>query len=354
MLKTIANAANSLLNTVSGQSNQYSAAKELQNAKNVQKMYSDAINTQYAAGIQNLQNQEKTVALQYDPQRALVNSNYERGVRNNAEQMANLGLTRSGTNLTAQLALETERQRGLAEVKSNEDAKRRELQAQINEYIAQRDSDIAKQSASIYQNAYDNISEYQRQLAQMETQHRYDKELAADSYAHDKEMVAIENGYKREMAKLEYEYNLALSNNNYDREAQIKKEMAALEQEYAMAKLNRQAELDKQVYSSKAATDWNYYQKQAALDSKYDIALANAKKKAEDETSSGDEATSVGSDTIGNIVFDAVADYGWNPQTKKFSSEANAKEFKTQLDYWVNSGGISSTDYLYLLETLNY
>ena len=62
MLKTIANAANSLLNTVSGQSNQYSASKELQNAKDIQKMYSDAINTQYAAGIQNLQNQDKTLA----------------------------------------------------------------------------------------------------------------------------------------------------------------------------------------------------------------------------------------------------------------------------------------------------
>lgn len=355
MLKTIANAANSLLNTVSGQSNQYSAAKELQNAKNVQKMYSDAINTQYAAGIQNLQNQEKTVALQYDPQRALVNSNYERGVRNNAEQMANLGLTRSGTNLTAQLALETERQRGLAEVKSNEDAKRRELQAQINEYMAQRDSDIAKQSASIYQNAYDNISEYQRQLAQMETQHRYDKELAADSYAHDKEMVAIENGYKQEMAKLEYEYSLALSNNNYDREAQIKKEMAALEQEYAMAKLNRQAELDKQVYSSKAATDWNYYQKQAALDSEYDIALVNAKKKAESTAEEvADDVESIGQIALDLAVATAANEYNWNPTTGKFATEKDAKQFKAELDHAVNSQTISQADYKYLLNVLNY
>jgi hypothetical protein len=353
MLKTITNVANSLLNTVSGQSNQYSASKELQNAKDIQKMYSDAINTQYAAGIQNLQNQDKTLALQYDPQRALVNSNYERGVRNNEEQMANLGLTRSGTNLTAQLALESERQRGLAEVNSAQDAARRELQAQINEYIAQRDSAIAQQSASIYQNAYDNISEYQRQLAQMEKQHRYDKEMASISHGYDKELAAIDNGYKQEMAKLEYEHSLALANNNYDREAEIKREMAALEQEYAMAKLNRQAELDRQNYSSKAATDWNYYQKQAALDSQYDIALANAKKAAEDETSS-DEVESVGSDMLGNIILDAVSSYGWNPQTKKFSTEADSKEFKTQLDYWVNEKAISRNDYLYLLETLNY
>lgn len=358
MLKTISNVANSLLNTVSGQSNQYSATKELQNAKDVQKMYSDAINTQYAAGIQNLQNQEKTVALQYDPQRALVNSNYERGVRNNAEQMANLGLTRSGTNLTAQLALETERQRGLAEVKSNEDAKRRELQAQINEYIAQRDSDIAKQSASIYQNAYDNISEYQRQLAQMETQHKYDKELAADSYAHDKEMVAIENGYKQEMAKLEYEYSLALSNNNYDREAQIKKEMAALEQEYAMAKLNRQAELDKQVYSSKAATDWNYYQKQAALDSEYDIALALAKAKAKEDTDDGtvddqtnDEPKVADRDLIVEFPYRSGA---FNPNTKTWKDEQSKQTWKNQIDDWASEGEITKEDYFYILDKLGY
>ena len=334
MLKTIANAANSLLNTVSGQSNQYSAAKELQNAKNVQKMYSDAINTQYAAGIQNLQNQEKTVALQYDPQRALVNSNYERGVRNNAEQMANLGLTRSGTNLTAQLALETERQRGLAEVKSNEDAKRRELQAQINEYIAQRDSDIAKQSASIYQNAYDNISEYQRQLAQMEKQHRYDKELAADAYAHDKEMVAIENGYKQEMAKLEYEYSLALSNNNYDREAQIKKEMAALEQEYAMAKLNRQAELDKQVYSSKAATDWTYYQKQVELDNSY-------KYQADPNVHSGKLADYEPSEYVKQLATAAVVS-----KTMYQKSDKDINEYFASL---LDNDDIDDKDYIYLL-----
>lgn len=239
MVKTIANAANSLLDTVSGQSNQYSAAKELQKAKEVQKMYSDAINTQYAAGIQNLQNQEKTLALQYDPQIALVNSNYERGVQNNAEQMANLGLTRSGTNLTAQLALETERQRGLAEVNSAQDAARRDLQAQINEYIAQRDSAIAQQSASVYQNAYDNISEYQRQLAQMETQHGYDKEMAD-----------IDNQYNRDMAILEQEHALALANNNYDRQLEIEKEMAALNQQYKIETLDHQAKLDKQLLNA--------------------------------------------------------------------------------------------------------
>lgn len=314
MLKTIANTANSLLNTVSGQSNQYSAAKELQNAKDIQKMYSDAINTQYAAGIQNLQNQEKTLALQYDPQRALVNSNYERGVQNNAEQMANLGLIRSGTNLTAQLALETERQRGLAEVNSAQDAARRDLQAQINEYIAQRDSAIAQQSASVYQNAYDNISEYQRQLAQMDKQHGYDKEMAD-----------INNTYNRNMAILEQEHALALANNNYDRQLEIEKEMAALNQQYKIETLDHQAKLDKELLNAE------YSLKSSVGSSAYSN---NPTYRSDSIKNAGDDAGVVIVNSINTL-------YGGKKAADK------AKELFV-------SGAISRDTYISLLQKLDY
>ena len=347
MLKTIANAANSLLDTVSGQSNQYSASKELQNAKDIQKMYSDAINTQYAAGIQNLQNQDKTLALQYDPQRALVNSNYERGVRNNEEQMANLGLTRSGTNLTSQLALESERQRGLAEVNSAQDAKRRELQAQINEYIAQRDSAIAQQSASIYQNAYDNISEYQRQLAQMEKQHSYDKEMAAEGYAHDKEMAAISNQYNRDMAALEYEHSLALANNNYDRQLQIEKEMAALEQQYKIETLNRQAEIDKQLLSTEYGLKNSSYAKQAAID--WDYAQKNAALEKESVENPRSDSYKLQTD-VGKNVYNYQIQNGWKPGESLSDKEASLQ--KAALDTYADLGTISKSDYGYLIRIL--
>ncbi len=254
MLNTIKNTAHSLiksgLNSISGQSNQYSADTELARAEETQKRYTDAINTQYAAGIQNLQDQQKNLALQYDPQRASVNAQYERGMRNNAEQMANLGLTRSGTNLTAMTALDTERARGMAEVNSAQDAASRQLQAQINEYIAQRDSDIAKQSASIYENAYNNISAYERQLATLEAQNRYDKEMAV-----------LNHSFNQQMATLEHSYNLALQTNDYAQKKALETEMAALEQNYKIQALEKQAELDNASYAQRAATDWGYTQK---------------------------------------------------------------------------------------------
>lgn len=343
MLKTIANATNSLLDTVSGQSNQYSATKELKKTQEVQKMYSDAINTQYAAGIQNLQNQDKTLALQYDPQRALVNSNYERGVGNNEEQMANLGLTRSGTNLTSQLALETERQRGLAEVNASQDAKRRELQAQSNEYIAQRDSAIAQQSASIYQNAYDNISEYQRQIAQMEKQHSYDKEMAADSYAHDKEMAAISNQYNRDMAALEYEHSLALANNNYDRQLQIEKEMAALNQQYKIETLNRQAEIDKQLLNTEYSLKNSSYKAQAQTDWEY------AQKSQKQENSSGGLFVPTSEYAI-SLAETAAAMGGYDATKKTWNDKTVKEKFVEKLVSGVENNEIPYETFVYFVD----
>ncbi|MBQ5824615.1 MAG: hypothetical protein IIW48_07370 [Clostridia bacterium] len=237
MLSTIKN----IVGRVVGANDPYSKADE------VSKKYADAINTQYAAGIQNLQDQKKGIAAAYDPQRASVNAQYERGVRNNNEQMANLGLTRSGTNLTQQMALETERQRGIAEVNTAQAEAAQKLQAQINEYIAQRDSEIAQQSARLYENAY----------------------TTQQQFAHDKEMAAISHRYDQEMAALQHQYNIALSKNDHEQTAALQKEMAALEQSYNIATLEKQAELDKANYAHRAAIDWDYSQKGAALDWDY-------------------------------------------------------------------------------------
>lgn len=259
MLSQIKDKVSNLVNGVkslTGQNNQYNAETELANAEKVAQMYSDAINTQYAAGIQNLQNQKQGLANEYDPERASVNAQYERSVRNNNEQMANLGLTRSGTNLTAQTALETARQSGIAAVDAAQAKVAQDLQSQINQYIAQRDSEIASQRASAYNTAYNNISAHERELAQMERQHKYNQQ----------------------MATLEAAYNFALSTNNFAQQALLQNEMAVLEQTFKMQTLERQSALDNEAYAKRAATDWNYYQQQAALDSKY--ALDQYKSKA--------------------------------------------------------------------------
>lgn len=373
MLKKIATTAADVLKGVSdavaSQSNTYSPQTEYRNAEKVAQMYSDAINTQYAAGIQNLTEQQKAIPLQYDPQRASANLQYERGVRNNQEQMANLGLTRSGTNLTAQTALETERASNIAAVNAAQDEATRNLQAQINEYMAQRDSAIAQQKASVYQNAYDNVSEYQRQLAQMEKQQQYDKEMAAISHT-----------YNQEMAALQHEYDIALANNNHEKTAALQREMAALEQQYKIETLNKQAELDMQVYDkkaatdwnyyqkqanldsslskseygSKAATDWNYYQKQAALDNQYDIALAQAKAAAEVENEAEENAVDLTADERKQILAFPALNGAFDINTKKWANEQGKQEWKLQLDEWVASGQLTKEDYFYFLDAFGY
>lgn len=237
-------------------SNLYSEAAEMARLNDLSQKYRDAINTKFAAGIQNLETQKDKVYVNYDPLRASVNSEYARGLQAHNENMANLGLTRSGTNLTAQLKLDTERQRGIAAVNADQAEAERKLQEQINTYMTERDSAIAQTEADLYANAYNNISAYERQLAQMEAQHGYNVQMAE-----------LNNRFSREMAALEYEYSLALSRNDHQQQAALQREMAALEQSYKMQTIERQAQLDKESYEQRAATDWNYHQQQAALDS---------------------------------------------------------------------------------------
>ncbi len=250
--------------------NTWSADNEIANAEKYAQMYSDALDIQYAAGIQNLTEQKQNLPAAYDPYRAGVNAQFERSMRTNNEQMANLGLNRSGTNLTNQIRLSNERARGMAEVDSNQAKAEQEIKAQINEYIAQRDSAKAQERATAYQNAYNNISSHQRTLAQMEQQNKYDIQLAELDYAHDEEM-----------ARLNHEYAIAEMNNDYAKKAQLEREMAAIDYNYSMQKIERQQQLENESYAKRAATDWGYTQQQMALDSKLSLDEYKAKAAAD-------------------------------------------------------------------------
>jgi hypothetical protein len=228
--------------------------------------YRAAINSQYAAGIQNLQSQKENAYLEYDPLRASVNNEYAKSVRTNDENMANLGLTRSGTNLTAQLKLDTEKQRGIAGVNAAQKEAERKLQEQINTYIAERDSTIAAKSADIYSSAYNNIAAHNSQLAQMEAQHNYNIEMAK-----------LNQKYERQRQTLDFLYSLAGSTSNNLQQAAFSLGSSVLDQGFNMMSAERQAQLDKDMYAYKSATDWDYYQKQAALDNSYDVAMAQLK-----------------------------------------------------------------------------
>lgn len=255
-----------LQDIVNARNGGYSAATEYENAEAWAKKYADATTAKYAAGIQNLTDQKARLSTEYDPYRAAANAQYERNVRTNKEQMANLGLNRSGANITNQVKLSTERQRNIAQVNSDQAKAEQEIRAQINEYIAQRDSQIMEQYAKAYETAANNVSSFQRSSALAEQQFGYDQKLAELDYTHDKEMAA-----------LNHQYAIAEMNNDYAKKAQLEREMAALDYSYSMQKIERQSQLDNESYAQKAATDWDYYQKQAALDNQNELSLYNSK-----------------------------------------------------------------------------
>lgn len=221
--------------------------QELARISDLASQYRSAIYNQYAAGIQNLQSQKENAYAQYDPLRASVNNEYAKGVKTNNENMANLGLTRSGTNLTAQLKLDTERQRGIAGVNAQQAEAERKLQEQINTYMAERDSAIATKEADLYANAYNNISAYNRQLAQMEAQHNYDVEMAK-----------LNQKYERQRQTLDFLYSLAGSTSNNLQQAAFSLGSSVLDRGFDMMSMERQAQLDRQEYANRAAIDYNY------------------------------------------------------------------------------------------------
>lgn len=331
MLSTIKN----IVGRVVGANDPYNKADA------ISKKYADAINTQYAAGIQNLQDQKKGIAAAYDPHRASVNAQYERGVRNANEQMANLGLTRSGTNLTQQMALETERQRGMAEVNTAQAEAAQNLQAQINQYMAERDAAIGQQAARLYENTYNMQQQFK----------------------HDEDMAALNHRYNQQMAVLQHQHNLALATNNHALQLSLEKEMAALEQDYRIATLEKQAELDNASYAQRAATDWNYQQKQMALADQYErglVALRNSygddvkpPKKPEDDGGSSYQPSADARGIVQQLYI-----FGLDPESLQWRSSGLNGRTKNDAIEWLNSKydeyskkGITEEDWKWIIET---
>ena len=355
----------------------YSEAQELANAQKLSDLYANAINTRYSAGIANLQDQMAHISEDYEPYRLQAEAAAIKSHGKLQENMANLGLTRSGTNLTMQTGIETAKQRTLADINAQEAKAARDLQAQINEYIAQRDSAIATQTADLYQSAYGNVSSFNRNMQTMATQHGYDKEMAA-----------IEQSYNKEMAAIEQQYKLAYMRADYQEQAQLQREMAEIEQRYNMQLKAYDSQLAQQEYNNRAATDWSYYQKQAALDSQNDINLYNAKalynsagaastsgsaksasSSAKSTSSSGNPNSSTKSYAPENSGSKVASSHDLKSQTAKTlydnieatrtsSNPANRKAISynyidTQLDTAYDTGKITYNEYMFLLDVMD-
>ena len=226
----------------------------LQQARDIANQMNTAVDTSYSAGLGTLQQSMGNLAQEYNPYRnaAELQSRYSAKALN--EQMANVGLSASGTNLSAQTKLQTSKQGAMNQINSAEQKAKQDIQSQIANLIAQRES--AKQSniANQLGNAQQTINSYKSSMG-----------VAEQQQAYQKENMALQQSYAVQNAQLDAQLREAAAAKDFERTRQLNSEKAALDYSYN-AKL---AALDQTYTLANKAVDQSYTQQNMATQQKY-------------------------------------------------------------------------------------
>lgn len=222
----------------------YNPQDEYDQAKKYAESLNKAVDIGAAPQIQNITGQIQGVQEQFNPYRNAAELQSRIDAKTLAEQMANTGLTRSGTNLTAQTALTTTKQNTLSGINKAESAARKDLISQLNAYIAQRDATKQQNLATAQQQAYQNVSEFNRTTALAEINQNYAKENAR-----------INQQYNIELTKLQDQLTSAREDKNWLRESELTKQQAELNRQHDinLANLNAQHAAEQQRINNEAA-----------------------------------------------------------------------------------------------------
>lgn len=163
----------------------YNPQDEYKQAKKLADMLNKSIDTAYAPGIAEYGRQIETAPAQYNPYRNAAEAQARIQANTLNEQMANMNLGQSGTNLTAQTALQTAKQTTLKQVDAQQNAYVQKLKSELNAYIAQRDAAKQEGYTGFYQQAGQNVSSFNQQAAQAAKQQEYTLEQMrlANSYS---------------------------------------------------------------------------------------------------------------------------------------------------------------------------
>lgn len=150
------NNQNNYYNTLSG--NARNISDEISTSRNeAVNAYIDAINNSYAGAIANMQQATNTgiSALNQQYQKAYDVNEINRLIaqRQLAEQMENMGLTNSGLNRTQMAALETQKANANASVLQQKNAAANALRQQLNDYLANIETQKLQNAANARYNA---------------------------------------------------------------------------------------------------------------------------------------------------------------------------------------------------------
>lgn len=247
-----------------------------------------AVDNAYKPAIDYIEKSVEQIPSTYDSYRAAANAQYARNYRNNAEAMANLGLSRSGLNMTNLVEMGNERERNLSEVDSAQATAVREAEAQINQYnlaSAQEKTQILKDLTA---NAESAIQSYTAQYNQLQQKYGYDEALQKEAQDHESKMQ-----------KLAFIQNLALTIGDAALSAAANMALQGLQIAGNVGLSILENRLNNSSYAYKAGVDWDYTKKKSALDYEYDVKAYNLKnstsKQSQKSTSTSKSGSSAAS-----------------------------------------------------------
>ena len=162
----------------------YNPQDEYKQAQKLVAMLNKSIDTAYAPGIAEYNRQIEAAPAQFNPYRNSAEVQARIQAQTVNEQMANAGLTASGSNLTAQTAVQTGKQTALKQINAQQAAAVQKLKSELNAYIAQRDAAKQEGYTRFYQQAGQNVTAFNQQAAQAAKQQEYTLEQmrVANSY----------------------------------------------------------------------------------------------------------------------------------------------------------------------------
>ena len=285
----------------------YNPQDEYAQAKKYAESLNQAVDIGAAPQIQNFQGQIQGVQEQFNPYRNAAEVQSRIDAKTLAEQMANTGLTRSGTNLTQQTALTTAKQNTLSTINKAESTARKELVAQLNSYIARRDAAKQQNLATAQQQAYQNVSDYNRTTSLAEINQNYAKENAR-----------ISQEYNVELTRLNDELTTAREDKNFAREAELTRQQAELNRQHDIniANLNAQHAAEQARIDNEAAA-----QRDAANNA---AAMARQQASASSASSaSTKQATAFGKEAANSIKAVAEKDAKYNSENDSNINNVN-------------------------------
>lgn len=162
----------------------YNPQDEYKQAQKLAAMLNKSIDTAYAPGIAEYGRQIEAAPAQFNPYRNSAEVQARIQAQTVNEQMANAGLSASGSNLTAQTAVQTGKQTALKQINAQQAALVQKLKSELNAYIAQRDAAKQEGYTGFYQQAGQNVTAFNQQAAQAAQQQKYTLE-----------QMAVANGY---------------------------------------------------------------------------------------------------------------------------------------------------------------